>query len=160
MCWWPCLEVPLSFKVYWREATFLIVLLKVGPSLSLRLLILMTLGGFFGHLVHFVHRLCAIAIAKTSPLLFVEAFTDPSQRCSDRFKMFSRGEWLQLLVTSRACDEKAATARNRRRRRPPDDLERRANKALLLVQMANSPPRGKLLRERRLHLVHTRLCKR
>ena len=57
------------------------------------------------------------------------------EKLSDRFKMFSRGEWLQLLAASRVCDEKAATTRNRRRRRLPDDLERRAIRALQLVQM-------------------------
>ena len=57
------------------------------------------------------------------------------EKLSDLFKMFSRGEWLQLLAASRTCDEKAATARNRRRRRPPDDLERRANRALQFNQM-------------------------
>ena len=41
-------------KQYWREVVFLIVSLKVGPSLSLRLLILMTLEGLFDHLMHFV----------------------------------------------------------------------------------------------------------
>ena len=42
-------------KPYWREVVFLIVLLKVGPSLSPRLLTLITLGGLFDHLMHFVH---------------------------------------------------------------------------------------------------------
>ena len=62
-------------KLFWKEVLFLIVLLKVGPSLSLRLLILMTLEGLFDHLMHFVHGHCAIAIANFLPLLFVEAFT-------------------------------------------------------------------------------------
>ena len=42
-------------KPYWCEVVFLIVLLKVGPSLLLRLLIPITLGGLIDHLMHFVH---------------------------------------------------------------------------------------------------------
>ena len=45
----------MPIKPFWREGMFLIVLLKVGPSLSLRLLILLTLGGLFDHLTRFVH---------------------------------------------------------------------------------------------------------
>ena len=45
----------MPFKPFWREGIFLIVLLKVGPSLSLRLLLLMTLEGLFDHLIYFVH---------------------------------------------------------------------------------------------------------
>ena len=82
------------------------------------------------------------------------------EKLSDRFKMFSRGEWLQLLAASRACDEKAATARNRRRRRPPDDLERRAKRALQLVQMGELSSARQALEGAELHLIHTRLCKR
>ena len=40
-------------KPFWKEGTFLLVLLKVGQSLSLRLPIPMTLEGLFVHLVHF-----------------------------------------------------------------------------------------------------------
>ena len=40
-------------KPYWREGIFLIVLLKVGQSLSVRLPILMTLEGLFDLLSHF-----------------------------------------------------------------------------------------------------------
>ena len=42
-------------KPFWKEVLFPIVLLKVGPSLSPRRLIQMILGGFFDHLMHFVH---------------------------------------------------------------------------------------------------------
>ena len=50
------LDLSSSFtpiKPSWREGTFLLVLLKVGRSLSLRLPILMTLEGLFVHLMHF-----------------------------------------------------------------------------------------------------------
>ena len=40
-------------KLSWREVLFVIVLPKVGPSLSLRHLILMTLEGLFDLLTHF-----------------------------------------------------------------------------------------------------------
>ena len=45
----------MLIKPYWTEGIFLIVLLKVGQSLSLRLPIPMTLEGLFDHLMHFVH---------------------------------------------------------------------------------------------------------
>ena len=41
-----CFSIVL-IKKYWRETPFLTVLLKVGPSLSLRRLIPMTLEGLF-----------------------------------------------------------------------------------------------------------------
>ena len=65
MCWWPWFEVPsfVLIKPYWREVVFLIVLLKVGPSLSLRLLMLMS--------IDFVQ----LRLQGPLPLLFVEAFT-------------------------------------------------------------------------------------
>ena len=40
-------------KPYWREVIFMILLLKEGQSLSLKPLLLMTLGGLFDHLTHF-----------------------------------------------------------------------------------------------------------
>ena len=42
-------------KPFWRGGTSLLVLLKVGQSLSLRLPILMTLEGLFVHLMHIDH---------------------------------------------------------------------------------------------------------
>ena len=56
------------------EVLFLIVLLKAGPSLSIRLLMLTTLEGLFDLLTHFVRGPCAIAIANSLLLPFVEAF--------------------------------------------------------------------------------------
>ena len=50
------LDLSSSFtpiKSFWREGTFLLVLLKVGQSLSLRLPKLMTLEELFVHLMHF-----------------------------------------------------------------------------------------------------------
>ena len=43
-----------AYKAVLEEVIFLIVLLKVGPSLSLRLLIPMISEGLFDHLMHFV----------------------------------------------------------------------------------------------------------
>ena len=60
----------MFIKPCWSEGIFLIVLLKVGQSLTLRLLILMTFEGLFDHLMHFV-----LAIANSLHLLYVEAFT-------------------------------------------------------------------------------------
>ena len=52
-----------------------------------------------------------------------------------RFAKFARGEWLELLQESEECDERAATARHRQRHNRQHDLERRANRALQLVQL-------------------------
>ena len=52
-------------KLYWKEVLFLIVLWKVRPSLSLRLLMLMTLEGSSDLLTHFARWLSAIAIANS-----------------------------------------------------------------------------------------------
>ena len=105
MCWWSWLTVPLKMpiKPYWREGTFLIVLLKVGQSLSLRLPILMTLEGFFDHLMHFVHWHCALAIADTLPLLFVEAFTGTlCNACTPTSRVFRKTQvsfWLCRCIS-------------------------------------------------------------
>ena len=56
-------------ELSWREGKFLLVLPNVGPSLSPRLLILMTLEGLFNHLMPFARGLHAIAIANSLPLL-------------------------------------------------------------------------------------------
>ena len=61
-------------KLSWQEELFLVVLPKVGPSLSLRHLILMTLEGSFDHLMRFARRYCAVAIANSLLLQHVEAF--------------------------------------------------------------------------------------
>ena len=63
-------------KLFWKGALSLIALLKVGPSLSLRRLILMTMEGLlFDLLTHFARSLCAIVIANFLLLPSVEAFT-------------------------------------------------------------------------------------
>ena len=62
-------------KPYCREELFLFVLLKVGPFLSPRRLVPMTLEGLFVHLTHFVRWHCAIVITSFLPLLSVKAFT-------------------------------------------------------------------------------------
>ena len=79
------------------------------------------------------------------------------EKLLDRFKMFSRGEWLQ-----------PAEHATRRQRQPAigdvKDLQMiwsvEQTQHCSWFRWPNCPPRGKLLRERRLHLVHTRLCKR
>ena len=43
--------------------------------------------------------------------------------------MFARGEWMQLLLASRDCCDKALSASIRRRRTQHDSLERRAERA-------------------------------
>ena len=45
----------MPIKLFWSEGIFLIVLLNVGQSLSLRFPIPMTLEGLFDHLTHFGH---------------------------------------------------------------------------------------------------------
>ena len=55
---------------YWREVMFLIVLVKIGPSLSLRLLVLMTLRIIRSRDAIF-HRHCATVFANSLLLLFL-----------------------------------------------------------------------------------------
>ena len=59
----------------------------------------------------------------------------PKQRLLDRFQMFARGEWMQLLSASRDCGEKALSASIRRRRTQQDSRERRAERAQTMVMM-------------------------
>ena len=54
---------------------------------------------------------------------------DPRQSLLGRFQMFARAEWMQLLLASRDCGEKALSASIRRRRTQHDSLERRAERA-------------------------------
>ena len=49
--------------------------------------------------------------------------------------MFARGEWMQLLLASRDCCEKALSASILRRRTQHDSLERRAERAQTIVMM-------------------------
>ena len=59
----------------------------------------------------------------------------PKQRLLDRFQMFARGEWNQLLLASRECCEKALSASIRRQRTQQDTLERWAERAQTMVLM-------------------------
>ena len=53
----------------------------------------------------------------------------------ERFEMFARGQWDQLLRASELCDERAAVSRRRRTRRVRNDIEVRAARAEALVQI-------------------------
>ena len=54
----------------------------------------------------------------------------------DRFSAFAAGQWGGLLHQSRDCSEKCAVSTRRRRRRAGgDDIQRRAEKAKVLVQL-------------------------
>ena len=60
----------------------------------------------------------------------------PKPQLLDRFSSFNRGQWINLLITSQDCLERASQAQ--RRRRPTqhqDNLERRAEWAEALVQI-------------------------
>ena len=52
----------------------------------------------------------------------------------ERFEMFVRGQWDNLLEASRVCGDKAAVARRRRRRRG-DDINKRVDRAEALVHL-------------------------
>ena len=59
-------------------------------------------------------------------------------KLAQRFDDFFQGRWRDLLVASRQCAEEEASVvqhRKRRRQRPDDDFQRRAERALSLVQM-------------------------
>ena len=58
----------------------------------------------------------------------------PKQRFLD-FQLFARGEWMQLLLPSRECCEKALSASIWRRRTQQDTPERRAERAQTMVLM-------------------------
>ena len=61
---------------------------------------------------------------------------NPKSKLAQRFDDFSGGLWARLLETSGDCDEHATVAQRRKsRHRPEDDVERRAARALSLVQM-------------------------
>ena len=55
----------------------------------------------------------------------------------NHFDDFAAGKWMQLLHASRKCDEEASVAMHRKRRRDTqsNEMERRAARALSLVQM-------------------------
>ena len=53
-----------------------------------------------------------------------------------RFEAFARGDWIQLVAASDACDDSVASARRRSgRRQPRDDIALRATRVELLVQL-------------------------
>ena len=57
-------------------------------------------------------------------------------KLAGRFQEFTEGRWMHLLRSSRQCAEDASRAQcKKRRRHHEDDLERRAGRALSLVQM-------------------------
>ena len=58
-------------------------------------------------------------------------------KLAQRFDDFAAGKWMQLLHASRKCDEEASVAMHRKRRRDTqsNEMERRAARALSLVQM-------------------------
>ena len=63
------------------------------------------------------------------------AFREASSTDASRFDKFSRCEWLDLLEARSRCAEEASTTSRRRRRREVDVEEKRAAKALALVQI-------------------------
>ena len=58
-------------------------------------------------------------------------------KLAQRFDDFFQGRWRVFLVASRQCADEASVIqqRKRRRQRPDDELQRRAERALSLVQM-------------------------
>ena len=59
----------------------------------------------------------------------------PRTNWKERVAQFSRGDWLTLLRQSESITEEASRAACRRRRTRADTLERRAERAAILVQM-------------------------
>ena len=73
------------------------------------------------------------------------------QKLNQRFDDFARGRWASLLEASRSSTEAATTAQHWRRRRhgaPTNDVEKRAAKALMMVQRVSSHLPVKLWRSR------------
>ena len=60
----------------------------------------------------------------------------PKCRLKDRFSAFAAGQWGGFLHQSRECSEQCAVSTRRRRRRAGgDDIQRRAERAEVLVQL-------------------------
>ena len=60
----------------------------------------------------------------------------PKEKLRERFNLFAQGRWEELILASRQCDEAADKAAVRRRcRQQGDTVEKRADRALDLVQM-------------------------
>ena len=64
-----------------------------------------------------------------------EGCVAPKAKLVERFEMFARGQWDQLIRASEDCDERAAVSRRRRTRRAGNDIEVRAARADALVQV-------------------------
>ena len=62
-------------------------------------------------------------------------WVDPQATSLGSIPVFARGEWMQLLLASRECCEKALSASIRRRRTQQDTPERRAERAQTMVLM-------------------------
>ena len=60
----------------------------------------------------------------------------PRQRLFDRFVLFNQGSWIQLLIEGRECCEASMNAVRRRRRTTTDSIERRAERAQMMVMMS------------------------
>ena len=90
------LEVLLSgiIKPCWRKY-FFFTLVKVGPSLSERFQILITLKGLSDHLMHFVHWHCCVTVIANSLLLsHVEALlVHHEMHCPPRRDASPPGKW-------------------------------------------------------------------
>ena len=73
----------MPVKPYWSEGIFLIVLLKVGQSLSLRLPILITLEGLSDHLIQLCKCDCKLLTSAICRGLhwYTMRCIHPSQRC-------------------------------------------------------------------------------
>ena len=64
----------------------------------------------------------------------------PKQQLQNRFSLFSRGEWEQLLLQSEECVAVASKAFQRKRRTQIDTPERRADRAESLVTIGFCRP--------------------
>ena len=53
----------------------------------------------------------------------------PKKNLEERFRMFTEGRWMQLLIYSEACEAASSLATRRRRRTHSDTIERRAERA-------------------------------
>ena len=59
----------------------------------------------------------------------------PKSQLLERVSQFHRGSWINLLVASQECSERALQVQRRRRRTQQDSVERRAQRAEALVQV-------------------------
>ena len=60
----------------------------------------------------------------------------PKGKLKERFNLFSQGRWEDLIHASQQCDAEASKASSHRRRtQQGDSVEKRADRALDLVQM-------------------------